>query len=84
MNCKITPEKKKKLQKVHKKKHKPSRIENSGKGQESEKGENDNNNITKRKKNNFHTGRVPSGVSSRVVYDSALISHASPICLESA
>lgn len=48
MNCRITPEKK--IQKVHKKKHKPSRIENSGKGLESEKGENDNNNITKKKK----------------------------------
>lgn len=81
MICKIILEKE--MQKVHKKTHKPSRIENSGKGLESEKGENDNNNITK-KKNNFHTGRVPSGVSSRVVYDSALISHASPICLESA
>lgn len=38
------------MQNVHKKTHKPSRIENSGKGLESEKGENDNNNITKKKK----------------------------------
>lgn len=48
MICKITLEKE--MQKVHKKTHKPSRIENSGKGLESEKGENDNNNITKKKK----------------------------------
>lgn len=48
MISKITLEKK--MQNVHKKTHKPSCIENSGKGLESEKGENDNNNITKKKK----------------------------------
>lgn len=48
MISKITLEKK--MQNIHKKTHKPSRTENSGKGLESEKGENDNNNITKKKK----------------------------------